>query len=61
MKVLFFKKSIPIMILLGTGDLCCWKTTRPTSRQPPARKRHVGIFYFDVYLNMLTARTEQLV
>ena len=36
-------KSIPIMILLGTSDLCCWKTTRPASRQSSARECHVGI------------------
>lgn len=54
-------KNIPIMILLGTGDLCCWKTTRPTSHQSSARECHVGIFYCDAYHSMLTARTEQLV
>lgn len=41
-------KNPPIMILLGTGDLCCWKTTRPTSYQSSARERHVGIFYCDI-------------
>ena len=53
-------KGIPVMILLGTGNLCCWKTTRPTSRQSSVRERHVGIFYCDVY-HMLTAIIEQLV
>ena len=54
-------KNPPIMILLGTGDLCCWKTTRPTSHQSSARERYVSIFYCDVYHSMLTARTERLV
>jgi hypothetical protein len=46
-------KNIPLMILLGTGCLCCWKTTRPTSHQPSARERHVGTFYYDVIIACL--------
>ena len=33
-----------LVILLGTGDLRCGKTTRPTSHQSSPRERHVGIF-----------------
>ena len=52
-------KCIPIVILLGTGDLCCWKTTRLTSYQSSARECHVGTFFSIVTLIIACLPPEQ--